>query len=117
MSATFAQLTDDQRWVVVQQLGYLPIYSFSYSNPLRHQTVNGNTTVITWSPLWANDPPVIQRFNAPGLDQMYIRMPQQAADDFLRVVSQGSQAINSELVGRFRDEAQVFRHSRRPTPV
>ncbi|MGV2341367.1 MAG UNVERIFIED_CONTAM: hypothetical protein LVR18_47770 [Planctomycetaceae bacterium] len=76
ITATFAQLTDDQKSVVLAELGYLRFYRFSYTNAQRHQTVNGNTTVIPWTPRWANDPEFIQRFQFPGLTDKYIRLPE-----------------------------------------
>ncbi|MEI7699746.1 MAG: hypothetical protein WCK86_08130, partial [Planctomycetia bacterium] len=103
---TVAQLTDDQRSVVLDVLGFLRIYSFSYTNALRHQTVNGNTTIIPWTPDWKNDNTVIVRFAAPGLSDKYVRLPEGAREDFLRIVSQGFQN-GSEVVGRYRDQADV----------
>jgi hypothetical protein len=107
ITATFAQLTDDQKSVVLAELGYLRFYRFSYTNAQRHQTVNGNTTVIPWTPRWANDPEFIQRFQFPGLTDKYIRLPEGAIQDFLRVVSQGSQMLPPENVGQYRDLADV----------
>ena len=105
--ATFAELTDDQRWVVLQRLGYLPLYNFSYTNAQRHQTVNGNTTILAWTPTWASDPLLIHRFDFPGLDDKYIRLPEGATVDFLRAVSQGSRSLPAETVGQYRDRADV----------
>ncbi|MGV2342068.1 MAG UNVERIFIED_CONTAM: hypothetical protein LVR18_51590 [Planctomycetaceae bacterium] len=65
---TFAQLTDDQRSVVLSELGYKRLFTFQYSNARTHQTVNGNTTIIPWIPDWQNDRLIIVNFSAPGLE-------------------------------------------------
>jgi hypothetical protein len=107
ITATFAQLTDDQKSVVLAELGYLRFYRFSYANARRHQTVSGNTTVIPWTPRWADDPTFIHNFQFPGLTDKYILLPEGAVQDFLRIVSQGSQILPAESVGQYRDLADV----------
>ncbi|MEN9556606.1 MAG: hypothetical protein RLZZ232_2892, partial [Planctomycetota bacterium] len=107
ITATFAQLTDDQKSVVLAELGYLRLYRFSYTNARRHQTVNGNTTITAWTPRWANDPVFIHRFSFPGLSDKHILLPEGAVQDFFNVVSQGYQAIPVETVGQYRDLADL----------
>ncbi|MEY2727006.1 MAG: hypothetical protein RLZZ458_2873, partial [Planctomycetota bacterium] len=107
ITATFAQLTDDQKSVVLAELGYLRLYRFSYTNARRHQTVNGNTTIIPWTPRWANDPLYTHNFAFPGLTDKYIILPEGAVQDFFQVVSQGYQALPVETVGQYRDRADV----------
>ncbi|MFM7868266.1 MAG: hypothetical protein ACKPHU_28965, partial [Planctomycetaceae bacterium] len=99
--------TDDQKSVVLAELGYLRLYRFSYTNARRHQTVNGNTTILPWTPRWANDREFIHNFQFPGLTDKHIILPEGAVQDFLRVVSSGSQAIPVETVGQYRDRADV----------
>lgn len=56
---------------------------------------------------WADDPEFIHNFSFPGLSDKYIILPEGAVQDFLRVVSQGSQPIPVETVGQYRDLADV----------
>ncbi len=107
IQATFAQLTDDQRQVVFHYLNFRPLFNFSFVNAQTHRTVNGNTTTSAWTPDWAGNAPVIVRFDYPGLDDKFIRLPDGAQQDFLRAVSQGGQELPPELVGRYRDHADV----------
>jgi len=50
--STFSQLTDDQRSVVLDHLGYKRLFAFSFSNARAYQTINGNTSVSPWKPEW-----------------------------------------------------------------
>ncbi|HND53294.1 MAG TPA: hypothetical protein PLV92_12880, partial [Pirellulaceae bacterium] len=75
LTSTFAQLTDAQRAVVLAELGYMPLYNFSYSNAQTHQTVSGNSTTSAWTPDWANNAPIIVHISYPGLDGLFIRLP------------------------------------------
>ncbi|HND55820.1 MAG TPA: hypothetical protein PLV92_25565, partial [Pirellulaceae bacterium] len=113
--ATFAQLTDDQQNVVLAHLGYMKLYNFSYTNGQTYQTINGNTTVLAWTPEWANDDLFIHYFNYPGIEDKYIRLPEGAIPQFLRVVSQGSRTLPDETVGRYRDHADVLYSQDRST--
>ncbi|MEY3174214.1 MAG: hypothetical protein RLZZ436_2128, partial [Planctomycetota bacterium] len=103
---TFAQLTDDQRSVVLSVLGYKRLFNFQYANAKTHQTVNGNTTIIPWTPPWRDDRLITVSINAPGLKNKYIRLPEGAREDVLRAVSQGFTTA-TENVGFFRDGADV----------
>ncbi|MFN5900616.1 MAG: hypothetical protein ACK48Y_24015, partial [Planctomyces sp.] len=103
---TFAQLTDDQRSVVLSFLGYKRLFTFQYSNTRSHQTVNGNTTIVPWAPLWRDDRLVTVNFPVPGLKDKFIRLPEGAREDLLRVVSQGFTS-GTETVGSYRDRADV----------
>ncbi|MFM8477211.1 MAG: hypothetical protein ACKOEO_15630, partial [Planctomycetaceae bacterium] len=103
---TFAQLTDDQRSVVVDFLGFRRLFQFRWTNARAHQTVNGNTTIIPWTPDWVNDGTIIASFNVPGLSDKYVRLPEGAREDFLRIVSQGFRS-GVETVGRYRDRTDV----------
>jgi hypothetical protein len=115
VGATFAQLTDDQKSVVLAELGYLRYYSFSYTNARRHQTVNGSTTILPWTPRWANDPKFIHNFDFPGLSDKLIQLPEGAVDDFFQAFSRGSQSLPQELVGQYRDRADVKYYQDRST--
>jgi len=105
---TFTQLSDAQRTQVLDHLGYMPLYDFTFANPQVHRTVNGNPTSSAWTPSWyeANDlyannnvtdglpetgdsDDVIYYIGVSGWDNKYIRMPAGAQEDVLRVVSQG----------------------------
>ncbi|MEY3173095.1 MAG: hypothetical protein RLZZ436_1008, partial [Planctomycetota bacterium] len=103
---TFAQLTDAQRSVILHFLGYKRLFNFGYSNTRTHQTVNGNASIIPWTPAWAGDSTLIMSFSAPGLSDKYVRIPEGARQDFLRVVSQGFASV-TETVGQYRDRADV----------
>ena len=92
--------------MVLSVLGYKRLFNLQYSNTRTHQSINGNTTVIPWTPDWINDPIIIMNFPAPGLNDKYIRFPEGAREDFLRVVSQGFSS-GSEKVGDYRDRADV----------
>ena len=103
----FTQLSDDQRNAVLATLGYMRLYDFSYSNPLKHQTIDGNPTEQTWTPDWAGSPLSIYYVDVAGWNNRYIRMPQGANEDVLRVVSQGEPTVWYEDVGEYRDLALV----------
>jgi hypothetical protein len=87
------------------------LFTFQYSNARTHQTVNGNTTIIPWTPDWKND-----RIDHRQLSQRrvlkdkYVRLPEGAREDFLRVVSQGFASV-TENVGVYRDRADVQVHA------
>ncbi|HCP11452.1 MAG TPA: hypothetical protein DIT89_03885, partial [Planctomycetaceae bacterium] len=100
---SFAQLTDVQRNAVIRTLGYLPLHNFSYSNARQKQTIEGNPTDQPWVPDWDGKPSVIEYVQVAGWTDKYIRMPQGAAADVQRVVSQGSPEVGSEKVGTYRD--------------
>ncbi|MEY4181071.1 MAG: hypothetical protein RLY70_4646, partial [Planctomycetota bacterium] len=107
VGTTFAGLTDDQRLAVLDYLGYMPLYNFVYSNPQTHRVINGNATTTAWTPEWAGNANTIITMNFPGLDRKYIRLPDGAQLDFLRAVSRGATPMEPELVGRYRDHADV----------
>ncbi len=48
----FAQLSDEQRQLVAETLGYLPLYDFSYANAQTYQVVDGSSTATPWNPDW-----------------------------------------------------------------
>ncbi|MFO0062985.1 MAG: hypothetical protein ACK57O_19100, partial [Planctomyces sp.] len=104
---SFAQLTDVQRNAVMRTLGYLPLYNFSYSNGRKKQTIEGNPTDQPWTPDWDGKPSVIEYVQVSGWTDKYIRMPQGAAADVLRVVSQGVPEVGAEKVGTYRDQAKT----------
>ena len=103
---TFTQLTDDQRSVVLDHLGYKRLFEFSFTNARAHQTINGNTTVIPWVPDWAGNSTRAVNPQVDGLRDKYVLLPTGAEDDFLRLVSQGAQSLQT-AVGRYRDEADI----------
>ncbi|MDP4842168.1 MAG: hypothetical protein NWR74_06260, partial [Burkholderiaceae bacterium] len=43
----FAQLSDAQRWAVLNATGYMPVYEFDYTNYQLNQTINGTASVLT----------------------------------------------------------------------
>ncbi|MFM8478283.1 MAG: beta strand repeat-containing protein, partial [Planctomycetaceae bacterium] len=103
---TFTQLTDDQRSVVLDHLGYKRLFAFSFSNGRAYQTINGNTSVIPWTPEWQGAAPEVVNVRTPGLTDKYIELPKGAIEDFLRVAFQGSVPIVTEA-GRYRDRADI----------
>ncbi|MCY2990309.1 MAG: hypothetical protein NTY19_20895, partial [Planctomycetota bacterium] len=105
---TFSQLSDEQRSAVLKTLGYLPVYRFSYANPQKHQTIDGNPSTQTWVPSWAGNWPVVYYVDVAGWDDKYIEMPEGANEDVLRVVSQGLPAVGEEFVGAYTDGARVL---------
>jgi hypothetical protein len=104
---TFAQLSDIQRNAVVRTLGYLPLFDFSYSNARKKQTIEGNPSDLPWTPDWDGKPAVIEYVQVAGWTDKYIRMPQGASADVLRVVSQGVPEVGTEKVGSYRDQAKT----------
>ncbi|MFM7055829.1 MAG: hypothetical protein ACKO2P_02790, partial [Planctomycetota bacterium] len=102
---TYSQLSDVQRKAVLLSLGYMPLYNFSYNNARRRQTIDATPTDTPWTPDWANAAPVIEFIPIAGWNDKYIRMPQGAAQDVLRVVSQGVPSVGSEKVGSYIDRA------------
>ncbi|MGV2341005.1 MAG UNVERIFIED_CONTAM: hypothetical protein LVR18_45800 [Planctomycetaceae bacterium] len=103
----FSQLSDTEKAAVWKTLGYLPLYDFSYSSPKTHQTIDGNTTQSTWTPDWAGNDDVIYLIDVDGWDDKYIRMPEGASEDVLRVVSQGAPVVSQETVGVWRELGDV----------
>ncbi|MFM7073305.1 MAG: hypothetical protein ACKO38_16075, partial [Planctomycetota bacterium] len=108
VGTAFAGLTDDQRQAVLDYLGYMPLYNFSYENAQTIRVINGNETTTASTPDWAGNEDKIITMNFPGLDRMYIRLPDGAQLDFLRAVSRGSRDLTPELVGQYRDHGDVF---------
>ncbi|WP_043112627.1 hypothetical protein, partial [Pseudacidovorax intermedius] len=128
---SFSQLTDAQRWAVLNTLGYMPLYDFGYDNAVTHQTLNGNTTESAWAPDWKNNALQVFYVNVAGWRDKYVLMPVGAQEDVLRVVSQGSALYldgdtsadgsnagghwvtdtvshSGELVGSYIDRSKVF---------
>ncbi|MEX0819283.1 MAG: hypothetical protein WD070_06810, partial [Pirellulaceae bacterium] len=106
--AQFHQLNDAQRAAVLQRLGYKPLYDFSYSNFKEHGSVDGIPYDKSATPSWAGNSKSIYLINVAGWDDKYIRMPQGAQNDVLRVVSEGEPSNASpETVGRWQDTATL----------
>lgn len=103
----YSQLSDAQKEAVWKTLGYLPLYDFAYSSPQQRQTIDGNATTTTWTPDWANNDDVIYLIDVDGWNDKYIRMPQGASTDVLRVVSQGAPTVSQETVGIWREFGDV----------
>ena len=115
----FGGLSDEQRLVVLDKLGYYQLYDFSYTNAKINQTINGNPTVQTWNPSWAGNTtktiinvPVDGWNNSTDSRQnKYIRVisgsETDVRDNILRVVSQGSPTAWNENVGYYWDNANV----------
>ncbi|MBV5330735.1 MAG: LEPR-XLL domain-containing protein, partial [Chlorobium sp.] len=103
----FGTLNALQRSAVLQHLGYKEAYTFSYTNPLLHQVINGNPTQQAWTPDWAGNANTWQNIQVSGWEDKYISLPTGAAADVLRVVSQGSPVLSSENVGQYQDLASV----------
>ena len=82
-------MNDAQRSAVLKTLGYMPLYDFSYTNAEVHQTINGTPSTNTWVPDWAGNEEKIYLVDVAGWNDKYIRMPEGAQADVLRVVSQG----------------------------
>jgi hypothetical protein len=123
----FEQLNSNQQKVVLASSGYMPLFSFSYTDAQVHRAYNGVASVTPWTPSWAGKSTVIYRVDVDGWRDRYISMPEGAQDDVLRVVSQGvPQYLNGdttldgnedgswgsgsgtgELVAQYKEEANV----------
>jgi len=106
--ATFKELNDEQRTIVLNELGYKPVYDFSYANPKVHKTIDGVPTENDWTPEWKNNPELTYLIDVAGWNDKYIRMPEGAHEDVLRVVTQGEPDQWDEHVGEYRDYANVL---------
>ncbi|MFO0878228.1 MAG: autotransporter-associated beta strand repeat-containing protein [Gemmataceae bacterium] len=105
--ATFNQLSDAQRAIVLAALGYLPLFDFSYANAQEHRTQQGSTSVVPWTPYWSTAASHIVQMALPGLEGKYIRLPIDAELDLVRVVTQGVPTTSTETVGSFSETAVV----------
>jgi len=104
---SFAQLTDIQKGAVLSTLGYMPLYDFFYENAQEHEVLEGEATTTEWVPEWStSETDAIYYIDVSGWDDKYIRMPQGAEQDVLRVTSQGAAAWE-ETVGQYRDGANL----------
>ena len=104
----FNDLNDVQKSAVLTTLGYKPLYNFSYSNAKKHESLDGNVTVNNWTPSWAGKNPVIYNVDVAGWKDKYIRMPEGAHEDVLRIVSQGEPIVSQEKVGTYHNTAKVL---------
>ncbi|MEN9762058.1 MAG: hypothetical protein RI906_1884, partial [Pseudomonadota bacterium] len=91
----FTELSDAQRWAVLNTTGYMPIYEFNYSAYTLHVTENGTASVQTnvrpaWDPV-ANGTVVKDVFyvDVAGWRDKYILMPVGAQEDILSVATAG----------------------------
>ncbi len=100
-------LNDLQKLAVQKHLGYMPLYDFSYANAKLNRVLNGNPTQENWTPDWAGNSLEIVHLNVSGWEDKYIRLPQGAGDDILRLVTQGEGSVANETVGRYQDQASV----------
>ncbi|NBO93911.1 MAG: C-type lectin domain-containing protein, partial [Planctomycetia bacterium] len=103
--ATFNQLSDAQRNIVLATLGYKRLYDFAYANARQTKTQNGSTSVLPWTPSWSTAAKHIVQINLPGLENRYIRLPINAELDLARIVTQGSPTTGTEKVGTYTDKA------------
>ncbi|RYF32266.1 MAG: hypothetical protein EOO21_07075, partial [Comamonadaceae bacterium] len=86
----FSQLDALQKQAVLNALGYMPVYSFSYDSAVLHKTLNGNTTTEAFVPTWASQPLKYYHVDVAGWRDKYVSMPSGAEADILRAVSQGT---------------------------
>ncbi|MBF0170377.1 MAG: hypothetical protein HQK87_04705, partial [Nitrospinae bacterium] len=112
---TFNQLSDLQRDAVLRALGYKKLFTFAAANLKKHQVINGNTTVVNWTPDWSLAPAAgttraMQTVNIPvdGWNDKWVYMPVGAEADVLRVVSQGAPVTWYEQVGSYKEMANVY---------
>ncbi|MDA1272780.1 MAG: hypothetical protein O2960_01835, partial [Verrucomicrobia bacterium] len=107
-TATFNELNDAQRLKVLEHLGYKRLFNFSFANPQEYRVINGSPSVSNWTPPWKNNRLVyLNPTQLPDLSDKWIRLPEGALDDVLRLVSQGQTDPFQETVGTFRDQAVV----------
>ena len=82
----FSQLNDAQRSAVLGHLGYKPLFNFTYTNALVHETRGVNDPTETpWTPAWASNALKIYSVDVDGWRDRYIQMPEGANEDVLRV--------------------------------
>src|SRR5690606_30755746 len=86
---SFGQLNAAQKQAVLNHLQYKAAYQFEYSDAKLHKTLNGTTTVDSWTPDWAQNEELYYHVDVAGWRDKYIRMPSGSQADVLRVVSQG----------------------------
>jgi len=135
--ATFSELTDAQKDLVLETKTYQRAYDFSYTS------MNGNKNFVTlfktddlgpsskdMRPAWYNDTKVWQSIDVEGLRDKMILMPAGAAEEVLKVVGAGNAryldgdtsangynngtwksdptGADGERVGYYHDEANVY---------
>ncbi len=108
---TFKDLTPDQRTVVLNFLGYKPLYDLQASDLITWKTQDGVSSQTTpVNPGWTGPTEVVS-IDADGWRERYIRMPVSAEAELknqvLKVVSQGDPTDHPEIVGQYRDTANV----------
>ena len=99
---SFAQLSDAQRWAVLNSTGYMPLYSFGYSDWKLNVTVNGTASQLSegavtsdgvvrpsWKPNGVENGREVYYVDVANWRDKYILMPQGAQEAILSVASQG----------------------------
>ncbi len=115
---TFAELSDLQVEVVLKQLGYKKLYTFSTDpkSMFKYQVLNGTSSRLDWTPDWilpvaAGKTRAMHTVNlqVDGLRDKWITLPVGAEADLARAVSQGSVTkLADEKVGTYKDTATVY---------
>ena len=106
---TFNQLNDLQRERVLDTLGFMKLFVFSYANPQEHRVINGQPSVSVWNPDWANnDEVIVNLVDVEVLADKWVQLPEGALNDLLRLVAQGTADVTQEDVGVFWDTARVL---------
>ena len=59
----FETLSDEERSAVIQSLGYLRLFDFSYANPQMMETRSGNVILTDWEPDWAANASIIRVYS------------------------------------------------------
>ena len=99
----FTQLSDAQRWAVLNSTGYMPIYQFDYTNWKLNQTINGTASQLSegyigsdgqalypsWKPGGTLNPQEVFYVDVANWRDKYIVMPTGAQEAILSVASQG----------------------------
>ena len=104
----FGALTDSQRQVVLNHLGYKPLYDFTASRIKRHTEIDGVSREVARLAPWADAPEVIRNLSLPGWNDKYIRLPLNAVSFVGSVVPIGeSIRLPDEAVAQFVDSAEI----------
>ncbi len=103
----FHEINDAQRDTVLSHFGYKPLYDFGYDDFQKHGTVDGIPFSESVIPTWDGNDLAIYSFDVATWDDKYIRMPEGAQNDVLRVVTQGEPSQGQETVARWQDTARL----------
>ena len=100
----FTGLNDAQRTAVLKHTNYMPLFQFTYSNAVLKSTKNGVVQADqAITPAWDGQAQNVYFIDVDGWRDRYVRMPQGANVDILRVESTGQtrflQQDNDDALG------------------